>query len=1093
MEKKYQKLTPIQLIRKKPGMYIGPTAVDSWNQWVFAGDKMEYKTLNYSHALLQLFREILFNASDQAKRTKTVTEIKVSISKTEVTIYNNGKGIDVAIHPEHKVYIPTMLFSHFASSTNYGDEKRTVSGTHGIGAKATVIFSKVFKIVTVDFKRKLKFSQVYRNNLEITEPEKVVKYTESPYTLVRYTPDFTSFGMKEEDGFNEDIIAMMEKSVYDITALLSHQNVSVFLNGKQLESQNFYDYASLYLPNGSEMVYEKTKDGNWEYIIAKNPRESGGFSQVSFVNGIPTPSGGKHVKYIMDQIVAGLITIAEKRERGSKGKGKVKISDADLRNQLMLFLVCTIENPEFPNQIKETLSTNISNFGSTCTVTPKFIGEVAKLGIIENAIDLAEFKEHKKLNKTDGKKKSNIGFIDKYEPANKAGTRDSKKCTLILTEGDSAKASIMSALGKIGRDYYGVFPLKGKLLNVRDKSIQTISENEEIKNIKAILGLKNGEKYTSTDQLRYGKIMIITDADIDGAHIKGLIINFLEYFWKDLLIKTDFVTCMATPIVKVFRGKEIHEFYSLADYHAFMETVPEGNKWEVKYYKGLGTSKREEFNKYFANPRIIQYRWDDKSEESIKLAFLEANADKRKEWLKVYNPKDTIDYALSQIDYTTFVNRELKHFSEGDNVRSIPSAIDGFKPSQRKVIFAAFKRKLRNEIKVSQFAGYISEVSSYHHGEQSLAGTIINLAQDFVGSNNINLLYPSGMFGTRLAGGKDHASPRYIYTRLMDIAWDIFNEHDFPLLSYLSDDGVPIEPEYYVPTIPMALVIGPVGIGTGYSTDVPNYNPRDIIDNLLRKLRGEEMVPMIPWYKGFKGKIKKVGKDYYSYGCYKIINKKCMEITELPVKVWTNAYKVKLNEMVQSKLIKGFTQYSSDIDVRFVLEFNESLNKVFPDGRDDIFKKLKLVKKIQVTNMHLYDRNHCIKKYETPEEILNDFFEVRLEYYVKRRKYMLDEMVEKLKYLDARIKFITIVVEEELIINKRKRTEIESDLDEIHKLPRKDGNYNYLLSMAVDSLTAEKIEELTKKFQNLDSERKELEVKSPEQLWENDLMKLRIE
>ena len=197
-----------------------------------------------------------------------------------------------------------------------------------------------------------------------------------------------------------------------------------------------------------------------------------------------------------------------------------------------------------------------------------------------------------------------------------------------------------------------------------------------------------------------------------------------------------------------------------------------------------------------------------------------------------------------------------------DNIRSIPSVMDGFKPGQRKVIFCCFKRNLRQELKVVQLGGYVAEHSAYHHGEQSLAETIIGMAQNFPGSNNINLLMPKGQFGSRLAGGKDHASARYIFTHLNKVTRYLFPEQDDHSLLYKEDDGHIVEPEHYVPIIPMSLVNGAEGIGTGWSTNVPNYNPRDLIHQMRRRIGGQEFQMIHPWYKGWYGEIVEKYKNY---------------------------------------------------------------------------------------------------------------------------------------------------------------------------------------------------------------------------------------
>lgn len=244
-----------------------------------------------------------------------------------------------------------------------------------------------------------------------------------------------------------------------------------------------------------------------------------------------------------------------------------------------------------------------------------------------------------------------------------------------------------------------------------------------------------------------------------------------------------------------------------------------------------------------------------------------------------------------------------------DVQRSIPSAIDGFKPTQRKILFCALKRKLKSDIKVAQLAGYISEHAAYHHGEVSLEGAIVGMAQDYVGANNMKLLVPSGQFGTRLEGGKDAAASRYIYTRLNNpLTRATFHPHDDPLLEYQNEEGKWIEPKVYIPVIPMVLVNGAAGIGTGWSTFMPNHNPRDVIDNCRRYIKkfvekkegAEDLKLLRPWYRGFTGEItgKEGGKRFETWGVVEDSAEAGEEdvavITELPISKWTQQYKEQL-------------------------------------------------------------------------------------------------------------------------------------------------------------------------------------------------------
>lgn len=328
----------------------------------------------------------------------------------------------------------------------------------------------------------------------------------------------------------------------------------------------------------------------------------------------------------------------------------------------------------------------------------------------------------------------------------------------------------------------------------------------------------------------------------------------------------------------------------------------------------MGTSTSQEAKEYFTNMarhRITFKYQGQQDDDHIVLAFSKKHIEQRKEWLTNFmvESKRRKELGLPErylymqdtksITYTDFINLELVLFSNADNVRSIPSLVDGLKPGQRKVLFTCIKRNDKKEVKVAQLAGSVAEHSAYHHGEQSLCATIVNLAQNFVGSNNINLLEPRGQFGTRLTGGKDSASARYIFTKMSPLTRMIFHPHDDPLLKHEYDDNLKIEPVWYVPVIPMVLVNGAEGIGTGWMTKIPNYNPREIVQNIRKLLDGEEVVKMLPWYKNFKGTIEDCGDNRYVVsGEIAVIGNDKVEITELPVGTWTQNYKENVLEIL---------------------------------------------------------------------------------------------------------------------------------------------------------------------------------------------------
>ncbi|NBQ17864.1 hypothetical protein EBU24_06115, partial [bacterium] len=588
------------------------------------------------------------------------------------------------------------------------------------------------------------------------------------------------------------------------------KTIKVKYNSSIIPTKNFEQYINLYIGEKSvaPRVYEEANP-RWEYAVALTPTNE--FIQVSFVNGIYTSKGGKHVEYILNQITRKLAEFIEKKK-------KVKVNPNSIKEQLILFLRCDIENPAFDSQTKDFMNTPMAKFGSKCDVSDKFIEKVAKMGVMDAACAITEVKENKAAKKTDGTKSKKVSGIPKLDDANWAGTEKSKDCMIIFCEGDSAKTGVISGLSSEDRNTIGVFPLKGKLMNVRGEAVKKVAENKEIAEIKKILGLETGKEYKTIEDvyknLRYGKVLFMTDQDLDGSHIKGLGINLFQNEWASLTHIPGFIGFMNTPILKAKKGNQELKFYNEGEYEQW-KSSSETKGWTIKYYKGLGTSTKTEFREYFEEKKFVGFEHTGlTSDDAIDMVFNKKRADDRKTWLEnVYDRNSFADTSKAMIPYEEFINKELIHFSKYDCDRSIPNLMDGLKISLRKILFCAFKKRLTTEIKVAQFSGYVSENSLYHHGEESLNKAIVGMAQNFVGSNNINLLFPSGQFGSRIKGGQDASSPRYIFTRLERITRCIFPEQDDKILKYLNDDGTPVEPQFYVPIIPMVLVNGAKGIG----------------------------------------------------------------------------------------------------------------------------------------------------------------------------------------------------------------------------------------------------------------------------------------
>ena len=1131
LEEKYKKENLQNHIYNTPDTYVGGCDLIAEILPLYDSEKkkIEFKETEFIPALYNTFNEILVNAKDQVtrleelyKKDKTIqriSEIKVEIKseKGEVSIYNDGDGIDVAEHPKEKkngkpIYIPQLIFGELLTSTNYNkEEQKVVGGKNGYGAKLTNIFSQNFKIETVDRIRKKKYTQLFRGNMKIINKPKITDYNGKPYTKITWIADFNRFGI---DKYSEDMINLMIRRVYDIAGI-TDKSVNVYLNKKKLPVKSFLDYSKMYL-NEEPIIYEEILDNGIPWKIGVSLSDSDKFEQISFVNGIANPKGGKHVDMITKQLTAGLKKLIVK-------KTKKDINENYIKNYLRVFLDCLIVNPSFDSQTKERLITTPSKFGSKPVLTEKFLKNIiSKTDLLNKVLLFSEFKMSKENKKTDGTKRNKIRDIPKLDDANNAGTKKSDLCTLILTEGDSAKTMAISGLSKVGRDNYGVFPLKGKVLNVRDASSEQILKNAEITNLKKILGLETGKEYKNTKSLRYGKIMIMTDQDHDGSHIKGLVMNVFHYLWPSL-IKIGYITSMITPIVKVTLKKKTKSFYTLTDYQEWQENTTNSNKWNVKYYKGLGTSNSQEAKEYFTNMKLNNYIYEKETDETMNLAFNKDKADDRKEWLYQYDEQKILNQSDVDIPIQDFIHRELIHFSNSDTLRSIGSVYDGLKPSQRKILYSCFKRKLYSEIRVAQLAGYVSENAAYHHGEASLQGAIIGMAQDFIGSNNMNLLMPNGQFGTRIMGGHDAASSRYIHTELNRMVDLIYPAVDFSLLKYNDDDGILVEPKYYVPIIPMVLVNGMNGIGTGFSTSIPKYDIIDIIKNMKRKIQGKSYLSIAPHVNGFKGLMVKIdNKNYMSKGKYEVLNDTSLKITELPIGKWTDDYKKFLDSLLpevkkskslenenhkkkkEKKTIIDYVNNSTEKDIDFTIQLPKGfLNSLQWDEDEHIdgiekFFKLTTTKGLSLKNMHMYNNKGQIQKYNNLPEIFDEFYKERYSLYEKRKQYQLDNLKNELIILEAKERFINDVMCDNIVIYKRKKKDIIQDVWEkqfprvmngkvIHEISNdvdeNTNEYDYLIKMSLYLFTEDEIEKLEKQISKIKNEYSELEQKSIEDIW----------
>jgi DNA topoisomerase-2 len=1124
----YTKKDPISHILDRPDMYVGSVRPRDVEEYVVVDDKynIRKKSVNISPAVLRIFVEPLSNIIDNVTRSRQanikVTKISIGINEDsgEISMWNDGEVIPIELHPEEKCYNHSLIFGQLLTSSNYDDEedREDISGKNGLGGKVSNIFSTKFTVEGLDPSNKKKFKQTWTNNMKTsTDPQISPAKTAKGYTKVSFQPDYPRFGVEK---LTSDILSLYKRYIVDMAMITK---VPVFYNDEQIPVSTLSDYAKLY-GDSEETLTIKTKD--CEVVITPSDSD---FQVVSFANGVCTPLGGTHVNAWSEAIFRPLV------DKFNKPK-KPQINISDVKKFFRLFVVATVKRPEFDSQSKLKLEAPEVQ----AEVKKTHITAISKWSVMNMIEDIIRAKELVVLKKSERKKRG-YEHVEGLDPANNEGTSKSTDCTLILVEGLSAKTYASwgiqkGAFGKQGRDWFGIYPLRGKILNCRNSSPVMIAKNFIVGDVIKSLGIQYGVDYSLDEnykKLRYGRVMIITDADTDGLHISALIQNMFHCLFPTLLNREKpFITSMQTPIVRVYQGKSDILFYDEQEYRRYVKEHSD-EKINKKYYKGLGSSNEEDVGETFGE-KLVEYYQDESTMDTMSKAFHKNFSDVRKTWIANYDPSKTVlkwqgnKQEVKRISFTDYIDTELIKFSIDDCKRSIPNVMDGLKEGHRKILYVTLLRKLKytgKTIKVAQLAGSVSERSAYHHGEQNLSTTITTMANSYVGSNNIPLLFRDGQYGSRAEGGADAAAGRYIFTKLDAMTRLIFREEDDCLLEHIEDDGEKVEPKYYVPIIPMVLVNGcKAGIGTGWASAIPCYNPLDLIECIKAWLENGNkafdtdedsgitvsLLPEIkPWYRGHKGRLEQLGEgSYMSWGVMDKDDKGKIHVTELPVGMWTSEFTKRLESLKEEKKIANYKNHSTPKEINFIITETK-------DGTACSEKSLKLYEPIKTTNMVLFSNEFAIKKFNSPEEIIDMFCGVRYDYYVKRKHRQLRELEREIKMMGNKKRFLEEVRDGVFRLfdekkgkkQSRKTADIVNDLEESgydkdsgieevvegEEVESKKTGYEYLLRLQISSVTAEKIDKLKNDIANRTSEYDKLKETSEKTLWLNDLEELRTE
>jgi DNA topoisomerase-2 len=1069
-----KELTLHEQILARPDTYIGSIIPEeNIEYWIAeSNDKIIKKTITASEGSIRIFLEVLSNALDSVWRSVSTDTpckyIKVNIDPDtfKIKVENDGAGISFDKFDENR-YIPTVIFGNLLTSTNFNDaEKRKTSGKNGYGAKLTNIFSTLFEITLENNEQS--FYQQWTNNMKTkTEPKFGKNKRKSNRTCVEFIPDFTKLNL-----IKSSYIEVIRKYVIDAAMIASKYKVKVYFNDELIGMKKFEDYVGMYYSTElKNLDYVSIVYGDSRVALVGNLTGNIG-GNISFVNGIYTKKGGVHVDAWREALFQPI------------QKKMTELTANDIKKYFTLFVEIEVDNPTFHSQTKDKLA------GPTkleVKVNPSTIANITKWSIIQTIKEAHENKSLASMSKNTTRNKKNVN-VEGLSDSNYARLgKYNSECILCITEGLSAKTYVIKGInqglmGKKGKDWIGVLPIRGKFINPQGRAADTVAKNKEVSSLIEALGLQMKKDYSKDiSSLRYGKLVIFADADVDGLHIVGLVYNFLYYYFPSLLAREGFISFVRTPIVKIKNYKLT--FYSLEDAKQWLSDNPNKHP-KVKYYKGLGTSTAEDIQEDFGK-YIAKLNHTDQTKESIDLAFGKDSSNKRKEWLKAYSPSESSINSLSkQMDSFTiediptedFINKELIKFSIENCKRSIPHLLDGLKESQRKILYAMFYRA-NSEIKVAQLSGYVAQLTHYLHGEDSLADTTVKMAQRYVGSNNIPLFCEHGQFGSRLENGVDAASSRYIFTELEKYTRLLFPTADDAYLPNVISEGDIIEKEYYVPIIPMVLVNGIVGIATAYSTNIPPCNPNVLIDWVECKMNDTELPVIRPYYNGFKGEItidSDNPKKYNVKGCF-TVDKNKIVVTEIPLKYSVDSYKAKLQ-----------TKYPTVLDKSTSVE---EINLVIPkveNAKDITLADLFLTDTLSLNNLVLYDTKGNIHVYENLNEIMEEYYAFRLNLYGIRKEGEIKEFEHLIAFTQAKIRFLQNV-------NPRDYTTLEALVEFLikenyYKNPKDEKTpFAYLTDLKIFMSTVDNINKLIKLVETYTHDLEILRKNAPQDLWKKEL------
>ena len=1042
--------------------------------------------IEYCPAAEKIVDEIFQNMADRPVKDDLMRKIVVTVDETSGVIIarNDGYGIrvekpDPSTNPSAPdEYWPTILYTRIMAGGNFvesADMAHHQGGRNGIGAKASNICSKRFSVTVGDAVTKRHFTQVWHDGMTRTAGPTIKPYAaKTGFVQVEFEPDMAFFNYAGS-GFTRSFAALVRSRVWELAAV-TPDCISVTLDGKKLPVKNLSQYTTLFTKHLTATTVSASirpahssqlgsnKAVVWDVTVL--PARNGMASDcVAFVNGVRC-NAGKHVQHLFTRLAAMLEDAVRKKTKSKD----VVVKPSHVQAATFVVLSVRVDAPRFTSQNKECLDTPAKDWGFKWTPDDTFVKRVNVLcaDVVSDALmlktDGAAIRDASR--KTLGTRSVNLA---KYEPAGDAG-KVNTRAMLLLAEGDSAKSLAMAGRAVTGSAIIGVYCLKGKPLNTRDATVCKAMGNEILNNVAKILGLEYGKVYTTADDLRrlnYRHMVLMADQDHDGGHIVGLMVNWIEAMWPSLLrLRPDFIKRFATPIVVARRKKGVAvenpvelRFLSLPTFRTWLEgDASRSSSYTFAYYKGLGGHSSAAGREYFASldDYVVSLMYDAARDRETLLDFFDkTRADARKRMLEtVFDEASFVDYTQSDVSVTTYLLNETLHYSHDHNIRNIPGP-DGLKRTQRKLIYAV-RRHCRPGCvtKLQPLAMQAAKDTHYHHGDASLYSTMVGMGQAHIGTNNVNLLICDGQFGSRHASRDVFTSPRYLSTGLTPITNKLFRPEDDAILTYRVEDGSQqVEPTCFAPVVPIDLLNGCSGVGTGWRTEIPAFYPTEVIGVFRARVRDDPAwhdaaVAMLPWYDGFTGTVQRTATAWKTTGLYHLEETDTQTnivISELPVGCWIDTYFERALEPLLIGNKDGFvTRIESDTTdtrVRYTLVCeSDAFTKVAKDDRVDAFVPdargffntaddsllrqaadvygrnqrrysamealLKLECSTTWQQMHRFNDVGVIVRHATVAELVESYYQFRMPLYVQRHAHDVATLVRDRLVLENKIRFV---------------------------------------------------------------------------------------